>query len=72
MFFDGHEREDVVAYRQVFLRKMIEVGFLHPEQAPTPEAAAVFPHDVPLALAEERAKTVVFFHDESTFHVNED
>lgn len=27
---------------------------------------------MPLALAEERAKTVVFFHDESTFHVNKD
>ena len=72
MFFDGHERDDVVEYRGNFLRKMIEVGFLHPEQAPTPEAAAAFPPDVPLALAAERAKTVVFFHDESTFHVNKD
>ena len=72
MFFDGHERDDVVEYRGQFLRKMIEIGFLHPEQAPTPEAAAAFPSDVPLALAEQRAKTVVFFHDESTFHVNED
>ena len=72
MFFDGHEREDVVAYRQVFLRRMIDVGFLHPEQAPTPEAAAAFPHDVPLPRSDVREKAVVFFHDESTFHVNED
>ena len=61
MFFDGHERDDVVEYRGNFLRKMIEVGFLDPEQAPTPEAAAAFPPDVPLALAAERAKTVMFF-----------
>ena len=71
MFFDGHERDDV-EYRGQFLRKMIEIGYLHPEQASTPEAAAAFPSDIPLALAEQRAKTVVFFHDESTFHVNED
>ena len=50
----------------------VVTGFLHPEQAPTPKTAAAFPSDVPLALAEERAKTVVFFHDESTFHANED
>lgn len=31
MFFDGHEREDVIEYRGQFLRKMIEihVEFLH-------------------------------------------
>ena len=70
MFFDGHERHDVVEYRGKFLRQMIQIGFLHPEQAPTPKAAAAFPPDVALALAAERDKTVVFFHDESTFHVN--
>ena len=72
MFFDGQECEDVVAYRGVFLQRMIEVGFLHPEQAPTPEAVAAFPDYVPLPRLEHREKTVVFFHDESTFHVKED
>ena len=49
MYFDGHEREDVVMERCEFLKKMVEPGFLHPDQAPTPEAAAAFPNDVPLA-----------------------
>ena len=51
---------------------MVELGFLHPDQAPTPEAAAAFPTDVPLPSTETRNRTVVFFHDESTFLVNDD
>ena len=72
LYFDGHEREDVVKERHHFLRKMIELGFLHPEQAPTPEAEAAFPKDVPLTSTEVREKSVFFFHDESTFNSNED
>ncbi|MCG8620848.1 MAG: hypothetical protein MJE68_02450 [Proteobacteria bacterium] len=47
---------------------MIEVGFLHPDQAPTPEAQRAFLCDVPLPSSEVREKTVVIFHDESTFN----
>ncbi len=72
MFFDGHERDDVVEYQGTFLRQMIQTGFLHPEHAPTPESQAAFPYDVPLASADTREKTVFFFHDESAFHANED
>ena len=72
MFFDGHEREDVVKERKIFLEKMIETGFLHPGDAPTPQAASAFPSSVPLAPADVREKTVVIFHDESTFQANED
>ena len=72
MYFDGHEREDVVKERCGFLRKMVELGFLHPDQAPTPEAASAFPKDIPLASSEVRTKSVFFFHDESTFNSNED
>ena len=72
MFFDGHEREDVVKERDIFLSKMVELGFLHPSEAPTPDAARAFPPSVPLPLSEVRVKTVVIFHDESTFHANED
>ena len=67
MFFDGHEREDVVLARGVFLNKMAEIGFLHPDLAPTPEAARAFPVSIPLPSTERREKTVVFFHDESTY-----
>lgn len=72
LFFDGHERDDVVAYRGEFVRKMIETGFLHPEQAPTPEAQSAFPHDVPLASTGTREKAVFFFLDKSTFQANDD
>jgi hypothetical protein len=71
LFFDGHERDDVVEARKVFLDEMAAVGFLHPDHAPTPEAARAFPA-VPLASLEMREKTVVFFHDESTFAANDD
>ena len=72
MFFDGHERDDVVEERKMFLSKMIEVGFLHPSEAPTPESASAFPSTVPLPSSDSRDKTVVLFHDESTFQANED
>ena len=59
MYIDGYEREDMV-------RKMAELGFVHPDQAPTLESAQVHPGDVPLPLTETRDKSVFFFHDEST------
>ena len=34
IFFDGHERDDVVAERKSFLDEMAKVGFLHPDHAP--------------------------------------
>ena len=42
-YFDGHERDDVVASRTEFLKEMISIGFLHPDQAPTPAAQQAFP-----------------------------
>ena len=39
MCFDGHEREDVIESCQ---KGMVEIGFLHPDQAPTTEAARAF------------------------------
>lgn len=51
---------------------MIEFGFLHPEQAPTPEAQLAFPNDVALASTITREKTVIIFYDESTFNTNDD
>ena len=65
MFFDGHEREDVIVQRREFLLIMAEIGFMHPDHAPTPEAARAFPAWVPLPSTESCAKTVVFFHDEA-------
>ena len=72
MFFDGHERDDVVEERKEFLTEVVEVEFLHPSEAPTPEATSAFPSPVPLPMSYIRDKTVVLFHDKSTFQANED
>ena len=69
---DGHEREDVVEYRQKFLRKMIGLGFLNQSNAPTEEAKQAlcqFNLNPQPSLVE---KTVIIFHDESTFQCNDD
>ena len=72
MFFDSHEREDVVKERKVFLDMMVETGFMHPTEALTPRVASAFPSTLPLPPADVRDKTVIIFHDESTFQANED
>ena len=72
IFVDGHERPDVVESRKAFLRKMVKIGFLHFTNAPTEQARQALPEDVDPPILERREKTVVFFHDETTFQSNED
>ena len=72
IFIDRHEREDVVQYRKLFLRRMIKIGFLDFMNAPNETAQKVIPEDIEPPTLERREKTVVFFHDESTFQANED
>ena len=45
-YVDGHERDDVVEYRNKFLQRMIGLGFLNPSNAPTEEARAALPDDL--------------------------
>lgn len=71
-YVDGHERDDVVEYRRTFLRRMVGLGFLNQENAPTEEARNALPADLSLPPREMLDKTVVIFHDESTFQANED
>ena len=71
-FIDGHERDDVVAYRKVFLRKMVALGFLNASNAPTEEAQNALPKDLECPSQAIIDKTVIFFHDESTFQCNDD
>ena len=71
IFIDGHERPDVIETRKLFLRKMTKIGFLHFTNAPTEDAMRALP-DVDAPTNETRSKTVVLFHDESTFMANED
>ena len=58
-------------YRAKFLRKMVALEFLNSENAPTPEAALSVPADIDTPSAEQIAKTIVLFHDESTFQAND-
>ncbi len=71
-FVDGHERDDVVKYRKTFLRKMVALGFLNAGNAPTEEAKAALPAKLHTPPPEVADKTVILFHDETTFQANED
>ena len=66
------EREDVVAYQTKFLRRMVSLGFLNPDNTPTDEAKNALPLDLSPPSAEVIEQTVVLFHDETTFQANED
>jgi len=69
---NGHERDEVVEYQKKFLQKMFGLGFLNEHNAPTEEAKLALPGDlvcIPQAVLD---KTVVLFHDESTFQGNDD
>ena len=67
IYFDGHEREDVVAYRQQFLRQWAELR----KQMASYEGekldqviSPVLPHDIP--------EIVPVTHDELIFYANDD
>ena len=67
-YVDGHERADVVEYLAQFLRRMVGLGFLN---RPTPEAKLALPEDLETPRAAVLEKTIVLFHDESTFQAND-
>ena len=52
--------------------QMFKVSFIHFTNAPTQDAANSVLTDIDAPVSESRAKTNVFFHDESTFMSNED
>ena len=51
---------------------MVKIGFLYFTNAPTEQTRQAVPEDVDPPIQERRGKTVVFFHDETTFQSNED
>ena len=61
IFYDSHEREDVIQSRKLFLRKMAKIGFLHFTNAPTEGAQKALPEDIEPPNLEHRSKTVVLF-----------
>ena len=50
---------------------MIALAFLNRDNAPTPEAKLALPEDLETPQAAVLSKTIVLFHDESTFQANE-
>ena len=50
---------------------MVTLGFLNSENSPTPEAALSLPKDIDTPPAEQIAKTIILFRDESTFQAND-
>ena len=66
-YVDGHEREDVVAYRREYLDVMKDLRDTHlPPPLPSDERPTTPPPD-----AETRKKLVLIYHDESIFNTNE-
>ncbi len=60
VYMDGHEREDVVKYRQeVFLPIMAKFEGVEMKR-------------VPPALKDGEKEVVMLFHDECCFHANEE
>ena len=59
IFVDGHEREDVVDARKLFLCKMTKIGFLHFTNAPTDDAMRALPN-VDGPINERQEKTCIF------------
>ena len=70
-FFDGHERDDVAEYRKLFLGKMVGLGFLNESNAPTDDAKKALPTDLDSPKPATLEKTVLIFHDETTFQAND-
>lgn len=68
---DGHEREDVLEYCGQFLGKEIGLGSLNRDNESTLKAKLVLPEDLETSRSDVLAKTIVLFHDESTFQAND-
>ena len=62
---DGHERDDVVEYRKLYLRKLEILEATH--APPPPCSDEPTPSDEP----SEKKTLIMFYHDESTFHSND-
>ena len=60
IFIDGHEQEDVVEYRKVFLRRLLKIGFLHFTNALTESAQRAIPEDIEPPVLERREKKLFF------------
>ena len=51
---------------------MVGLGFLNGDNAPTEDAKKALPGDIEPPRPEVKDKTVIIFHDETTFQANDD
>ena len=51
---------------------MVGLGFLNQHNAPTEEAKQALPSDLECPSSDVLDKTVIIFHDKSTFRANDD
>ena len=62
----------MVEQHKTFLRGMVKIGFLHFTNAPAETSQKALPTDIDPPLQYQRDRTIIFFHDESTFSANDD
>ena len=67
VYIDGHERSDVVEYRKLYLKRLEVISLTH---APPPFCEDEQP--IEPFIGPQLRNVVLLFHDESTFHSNED
>ena len=67
VYIDGHERDDVVQYRKLFLRKLEILEETHLPPLLCSDELTAFP----VGCATASRSLVLIFHDESSFHANE-
>ena len=67
LYFDGHEREDVVEYWHLYLRKLEVFQLTH---LPPPICSGGSTEEV-IGSSTAEKRLVVIYHDESSFHSNE-
>ena len=74
VYIDGHERDDVVAYRSLFLQNLLEDEEAH-LPPPKPSDEKLSEEEMFFFIQKEQAgakKLVTICHDESTFNANDD
>ena len=67
VYIDGHERDDVIEYRKLYLKRLEILSMTH---APPPFCTNEIPPEP--FIGPQRRSLVLLFHDESTYHSNED
>ena len=65
VYIDGHERQDVVDYRKLYLRKLEVLEATHALPPPVSDEPQT-------SVSSGRKTLVLIYHDESTFHSNDD